>query len=239
MRHKKWFGMPVGVVAGIIAAVTAVSVFAGVMLTQEIPSKVSIVVAYGLSAWENEACTIELVELDFGKVMANEQTDPFTFYLKNEGETPSYIAISQTGLAGKHLILNWQGAIGDTPPDDYLVFWTEIDSGRTVKQNLEVIDGEIYVLPDNAVFQAGQIIRINDEWLLINSLSSGGIMVTRGYMGTTPVAISAGAVIYFEEQDPLASEASMPITLLLEADPDASKMDVNFTTIVNASDIPY
>jgi hypothetical protein len=243
---KRFLGLPVPIIAVILAVVVAsAGVFAGIMLTREIPSHVSIVVPYGLSVWEDEDCTIELTELDFGDIEANGESDYVSFYLKNEGENDSYIAMSQSGLDGDNLALNWEGQDGSCPPDGQVVYYEYIDTGYYLYANIGSDETEIELRPSACAdyFTVDNVIRIDDEQMLIVEVGVPNfdyITVVRGYDDTTPADHSANAIVYEKSQPPLAPDAIMNVVLFLSADDQATvKSDVDFTTIINASDIAY
>lgn len=236
VRHKKFLGIPMPIVAVMLSILLAGGALAGIILTRDIPSRVSIVVPYEMTVWEDEACTIELVELDFGKVYANGDTDPLTFYLLNEGDKDFYIAISQLGLEGNLLTLNWDGVTETCPPDSFIfeyvleeqiveeayddwvnseqtltadmngtagesIDW--IDSGTTERFSVDFGDTKVSPAvdgtPDVSAFSEGDIVRLDDEWMLITGFSGDDAYVDRGYNGTTIAYHDQGTVIYIQE----------------------------------------
>lgn len=241
---RKWLGIPMPIVVPILALLVAGSgALAAVMLTQEVPARVGIIVPWMMSVWEEEACETPLVELDFGDIAADTDTDVLTFWLKNDGDNDFYIAMSQVGLAGTHVALGWDGVEGICPPDGFIfpvgIGW--VDTGQTVKDQIEPSNTEWDVV-DGSVFLDGDIIRLGEEIMLLVSVSGNHLTAERGYQGTTPATHTVGTPYYLlegEPQTPLASDASMPIALYLSADSDAERGEVIFTVIVNASDLPY
>jgi len=89
MKGKKFLGLPVSVIAIVLAVLVAsVGVFAGIKATQEVPATVSIRAQYGLELYEDEACTIPLTSLDFiaGKpTSGNFDTGMVNYFVKNVG----------------------------------------------------------------------------------------------------------------------------------------------------------
>jgi hypothetical protein len=221
------------------------------MLTREIPSHVSIVVPYGLTVWEDEACTIELTELDFGNIIANGESDYVSFYLKNEGENDTYIAISQSGLDDNHLALNWEDVTGSCPPDDMIMdvtyYYANVDPivSFALTGTMDTPAQNYIELGSACTFVVNDVIKVEDELMLITvAQGSGKYTVQRGYFGTTATAHSMSQIAYLQQliddQDSLIPDALMNVVLFLTANDQATtKTDVDFTVVINASDIPY
>lgn len=120
MKGKKLLGIPLSIVMLVLCLMlVGTGVYATIMFTREVPSHVRIISPWELSAWKDEACTIELTAIDFGKISANQTITASILYLKNESSETIYIGFSQTGLDAAHLKLTGQGFDGNCPPDPF------------------------------------------------------------------------------------------------------------------------
>lgn len=102
MKHKRFLGIPIPVVAVTLAILlVGGGVLAAFFMQRDIPTTISIVGVDEAEVYQDSECTILLTDLAFGDIMPGETTGTMTFYVKNNSDpsgSPFYVALSQTGL---------------------------------------------------------------------------------------------------------------------------------------------
>lgn len=255
MKRKRWLGIPIPVIAvGLSILLVTTGALAAFLWSMTVPSTVKIIGGEVL-AFEDEACTIPLVDLDFGTIRADETTASIAFWIANIGDDPVYVAIAQADLDA--LLVLYEGVDTVVPADP---------------SRLPLTTGLIQVYQDTAtttslfgpIDEAGTslcvatgdwgtpgpgVIRIDDELIYYGSAVDQGDRTDlnncqRGYDGTTAASHAEGASVILQELGDipgyvLAPTESIAVSTYLVADAAITRSDKPFTLILEAKDSAY
>lgn len=250
---RRFLGVPLPIIA-IILAVVLVSgaVWAAFLWTASIPSTIQIL-GGEVKAFQDEACTIELQELDFGQIRAGETTNTITFYLKNTGDDPSYCAMAQSNLDSLLNYYRLYEGEGISVPADPERLALQIGWLPPVETGAEGIlsilfppdKTDIIPMTNVASFTASGVVMIDSELIYYaqkNDTANELQVLTRGYAGTTPAEHPKDSVVKqvtVEAVYVVQPGDSFPVSVYIVADATIARGTLPFTTLLEGKDTAY
>lgn len=251
MKNKKLLGVPFPIIAWILA-LSLVVVGAGIFFWQrQVPSTVHII-GGEVEAYQDEACTIPLVDLDFGDLRGGETTGNQTFWIKNTGDDTLYVALSQENLDPLLTLYHEdEGAIPSDPDKlplavDWIDWhWQEQGTTGVLTSNLNPSDTFLTLSSaDLAKFPDSGMVKVDSEWIAYDGKDGSLQNLLRGQEDSTPAAHTTGTIVYLMEyvggavyELPIA--ISLEVGLYLTADKGITRSDKDFTVNIYAQDTAF
>lgn len=140
----KVLGVPLIVIVamGIALLIGAGIAYGVAVLTVEIPSTAYIQSDYDLTAWEDQAHTVSLTQVDFGVVPTSGSSDPVDLWIWNEGADVLYCVVDEDGTLPNGVNFNFGSSYLSLQPDDcgkatvFLTTSGTVESKTTVNFNI-------------------------------------------------------------------------------------------------------
>jgi hypothetical protein len=256
---KKFLGIPLPVIAIFLAIVlVGGAAIAAFLWNKSVPCTVTIIGA-DIEAYEDSGCTIELTALDYGDLRAGEQTDPLSFYIKNIGDDPLYVAIATENLDS--LLTLYEGADLLVPADPARLalvtgiadpFYQDTLISTTLEGAVNDTDIVLHLAGTDFDDQAPSpgVVRVESELIYYETAVDVGSHVNlsncqRGYFGTTAAAHASGVDVVLQElvddalDYALDPGAVLEVPTYLVADITITRGDQPFNLILESMDTPY